>query len=711
MNSDKNYNSNEDSLSAYSNSKNKEQTRQINSVITKSPISRDPRISQNFSVYNDSSQIIGNKNNGFFGNFCQIIRHKIFLLCAMALANLFFIITAIQYWASNYEKKVLEEKDDNKIFLSFTIVCITSPTLGLFFGGFISSKTGGYESKHSILLCLIFGLLAGISSIPVPWVDDIFYFTLYLWLVLFFGAAILPNLIGIIISSLPPHLRGSANSMTNIITNLFGYLPAPAFYGFIYQHTKDENPRMAMEIIMYSSFIGTILLLIAMYFRYNEKPNEDHISERKTSILSANSNLTNNLAKFYNPNTVININNYENCSRKDDSSSGNSQETIEEVDSENQKKEFNRNINSITNNDSNNNFNGNKFTNLSNSNKSKKSKKKTIKSGSTDFKSKKNLTNSPGKESFDITLIDENSEVFINSQTNLLSGKYSARGINNVSIDSTNKKGKMSRSNSSDIINKANPNFNYNKYLEENVFNQQTENENSQANESEKNKENFILKDNVMQNRGLSSKNLSLIDNKDKNGNLMKNMNNNNNLNISYPISIKTPKFNFVGFGHENFSLEEKGKINDSSNFSSNSELCNYPKSNENTIKKNNEKYLPINVCDSCTSNNLKFSYESAGNNTSEYSLFGPTNNSLSNNKDIILMKNKEGTLIKEDSNENIEVLEEIKVKNYSVKNTKNNDTTLNLENQEILISEQRVDFENMKYKRTESFKKVNEYV
>ena len=153
----------------------------------KSDISNQARLSGNFSVYQDTSVIMSNQTNGLFSNFTQIIKQKVFLLCALALSNLFFIITAIQYWASGYEKQVLGVADENKIFISFAVVCITSPTLGLIFGGVVSAKTGGYESKHSILVCFIFGLLAGIAAIPVPITNEIFYFTLYLWLVLFFG--------------------------------------------------------------------------------------------------------------------------------------------------------------------------------------------------------------------------------------------------------------------------------------------------------------------------------------------------------------------------------------------------------------------------------------------------------------------------------------------------------------------------------------------
>jgi MFS family permease len=221
-----------------------------------------------------------------FRNFLSIISERIYLFSALTLSNLFFIITAVQYWASDYLSDVILETNKDLINLSFIIICVTSPTLGIIIGGLITLKTGGYEAKHSILICLIFAVCAAGFSIPVPWMNNIYTFTIFLWLVLFFGAAILPSLTGIMISSLPVRLRGSANSITSIFSNLFGYLPAPYVYGSIYQYTKNINNRIGFCSIMYSSFIGVILISITSYYRYRARDNKKYKS--KHSVYTSN---------------------------------------------------------------------------------------------------------------------------------------------------------------------------------------------------------------------------------------------------------------------------------------------------------------------------------------------------------------------------------------------------------------------------------------
>jgi MFS family permease len=165
-------------------------------------------------------------------------------------------------------------------------------------GGILTTKIGGYESKHSILLCFILGGLAGAFSIPVPLVDTIVPFTIYLWLVLFFGGAIVPPITGIIISSLPLALRGSASSILNVFCCMLGYLPAPFAYGIIYDVTKDNLKRMAFTCLMYYSLIGFVLLSFAAYFRYKSFNNLKDKNHRY-SYKSLNSLCASSVAKMF----------------------------------------------------------------------------------------------------------------------------------------------------------------------------------------------------------------------------------------------------------------------------------------------------------------------------------------------------------------------------------------------------------------------------
>jgi hypothetical protein len=56
---------------------------------------------------------------------------------------------------------------------------------------------------------------------------------LFMWLLLFWGGFMTPQVVGIMLNSVEENKRISANSLAQLAFNLFGYLPAPTFYGFI----------------------------------------------------------------------------------------------------------------------------------------------------------------------------------------------------------------------------------------------------------------------------------------------------------------------------------------------------------------------------------------------------------------------------------------------------------------------------------------------
>lgn len=158
-------------------------------------------------------------------------------------------------------------------------MCITGPILGTIVGGAIVDKfAGGYTGKHSITFSFIFAVFAFICTSPIKFVNGLYSFSLLLWGVLFFGGAVIPSLQGAMISSLSHDLRAAGNSITNILQNLIGFLPAPFVYGFIYEASKDKDPKLAMSITLWSSVLGLVFIGLSAFTRlknWRSKSNDD----------------------------------------------------------------------------------------------------------------------------------------------------------------------------------------------------------------------------------------------------------------------------------------------------------------------------------------------------------------------------------------------------------------------------------------------------
>ena len=211
--------------------------------------------------------------NSILDIFYKILKEKKFLLIILSLSTIYYVITGVQYWVSDYMYHILKIKSNNKRLYYFTIVCFTSPICGVLIGSFLVNLIGGYEKKNSMLFCLIFAIFASIFAFFVPLTRNINLFIFLLWLVLFFGGIIVPTMTGITISVLPRSLQASGNSLQSLSSNLFGYLPAPFIYGVFSDVYKDKG-KFGMMFNMYYSFVGVGLLGIVTFIRFQEKEDE-----------------------------------------------------------------------------------------------------------------------------------------------------------------------------------------------------------------------------------------------------------------------------------------------------------------------------------------------------------------------------------------------------------------------------------------------------
>lgn len=205
-------------------------------------------------------------------NMKILLTEKIFIFSSLGISVLLYISTVITFWVSDYCKNVMKIPEQT-IFLLFVVICVTAPATGIILGGCIVEKMGGYESKHSVLFCFIAALMAGGLAIfsMTPIMESTIGFAIILWLFLCFGGSIIPNMVGILLDSLPTKkLKGAGNSLNMVINASLGYLPGPYIYGMLYNNYKETNPRIPFIVTLMFSWVGIICILFAMIFRYRK---------------------------------------------------------------------------------------------------------------------------------------------------------------------------------------------------------------------------------------------------------------------------------------------------------------------------------------------------------------------------------------------------------------------------------------------------------
>ena len=205
-----------------------------------------------------------NEDMSYFEKLKVLLEYKVFVYSMLGMSVLIYIITGVQYWVTDYLDAILGIKSQKDRLFLFTIACFTAPVFGVLMGTGIKHLYCKQNMRKSLIFCSLLGLFACLASLPVPITRDLFYFIIFMWLVLFFGGGIVPVLTSIIINAVPEEHSGSANSISNLLTNALGYLPAPYIYGILSDISGDLGV-LGMKFTMWISILGMLFLSLAAY--------------------------------------------------------------------------------------------------------------------------------------------------------------------------------------------------------------------------------------------------------------------------------------------------------------------------------------------------------------------------------------------------------------------------------------------------------------
>jgi MFS family permease len=221
----------------------------------------------------DEKKIKNNKNsNKVIKVICNLIKNKIFIFSSLTRAIIFFTFQIIHNFFKDYALNGLKIKDEKQILYYYGFASILGPAIGSLLGGIICNKLGGYESKNSILVPIIFGILANISIFSLINITKFTLLSLSLCAFFFSSGAILPTIAGYIIFSVRKENKGIGSSFDMLLTTLLGKLPGPIFYGLLNDKLKNFDNRLAWKISLGYFYIGFIFMIFAC-FSVGNKPD------------------------------------------------------------------------------------------------------------------------------------------------------------------------------------------------------------------------------------------------------------------------------------------------------------------------------------------------------------------------------------------------------------------------------------------------------
>lgn len=203
-----------------------------------------------------------NDDSSFCSQFCKLMANIPFIMIVLSNSFIFFILTGIQYWVTDYLITDLGA-EMNTVHLTFGIVSITGPVLGVVIGGNVTSALGGFKAKRSLMLSIVIAIMCVVSAVPIPFITDFWAYIIFLWFLLFFGGFNMPCFSGMMLETVDNKFKATGNAVANLSYNLIGFLPAPSIYGFVYDYGDGGNGTAAMATLMFTPIISLTCVLFA----------------------------------------------------------------------------------------------------------------------------------------------------------------------------------------------------------------------------------------------------------------------------------------------------------------------------------------------------------------------------------------------------------------------------------------------------------------
>ena len=262
-----------------------------------------------YSIFSMVDEMDEERKQTYFSVIKELIFNKKYICTMFGISCMLFVVTGIQFWISDYMQEVMNIPS-SKVYIIFSIVCITAPTLGVLSGGIFIQYLGGYTNKKALDACFKISIIAGICGLFLPLINYAFIFVIFMWLLLFFGGSITPGLTGIMIASIPENSKEIGNSITQLFYNLIGYLPSPFIYGLVCKYTGGSQSRWGLAVLVLWGIFGVVSLYFARKYdfeyyeieNYNEMENQQNIKE---NFLKKEENDNNNNGNLKNSNNIL----------------------------------------------------------------------------------------------------------------------------------------------------------------------------------------------------------------------------------------------------------------------------------------------------------------------------------------------------------------------------------------------------------------------
>jgi MFS transporter, Spinster family, sphingosine-1-phosphate transporter len=124
----------------------------------------------------------------------------------LATSMMFYMVSGILFWASDYMRTVINEPKDS-VTLYFGIVSLSSPVLGAVASVPVVNYVGGYRNYKILPVCFGVGFTSACICVWMPYWDNAPAVLASIWGGLFLGGIMLPIYQGVMLAAVDDNLK------------------------------------------------------------------------------------------------------------------------------------------------------------------------------------------------------------------------------------------------------------------------------------------------------------------------------------------------------------------------------------------------------------------------------------------------------------------------------------------------------------------------
>ncbi|CDI78298.1 Transporter, major facilitator family domain containing protein, related [Eimeria acervulina] len=230
----------------------------------------------------DVAPAVGSRRNASL----KLLLTPMYMLPVLTLCALLFVVTGVQFWGTIFFASFLGLSPAAAVG-AFAAVAATSPVVGVLMGGLTVDAVGGYKTlkgrTRTLVACTAYAAIAVACAVIGSFSSRVYVCVACLWLLLCFGAAMLPPLTGIQIDAVSPDLRTLASGISMFFYNILGYALG-AFLPGVAMDLFHGGDVLGLRLVLLWSVFGLVFSLITALYAWKLERKETAAASRELEL-------------------------------------------------------------------------------------------------------------------------------------------------------------------------------------------------------------------------------------------------------------------------------------------------------------------------------------------------------------------------------------------------------------------------------------------